>query len=349
MNNPEISIIMTVFNGQSFIGQTIDSILNQTFGYFELIIVNDNSSDNTREIIERYSQKDSRIITINNPENYGTFISANLGLKIARGVYIARSDSDDISHPTRFENQINFFKSHDEIGLLGTNGFHIDEKNRIIYPFSHFNDDLNIRWGNLFNSQFIHSSIMFRRSLILQAGMYREEFKYAQDYEFSSRLLNYTKGANLQERLIFWRKSGKTISAQKKSEQLNLGTRIAMDNINQLFGNVFVKDINEMLIYRGFYQGGYKKFEEDHVNKYLQILNRFMEVHNITLASQKQLARNVATKMFESIYRLGPRRSNIKYLKTIKEISASAIPTGIYNLGARAFYRLIYWFKRLGD
>jgi len=349
MNSPEISTIMTVFNGQSFIGKTIESILDQTFRDFELIIINDNSTDNTRQIIERYSQKDNRIISINNPENYGTFISANLGLKNARGIYVARSDSDDISHPTRFEKQIDFLKRHDDIGLLGTNGFHIDEKNRIIYPFSHFNDDLNIRWGNLFNSQFIHSSIMFRRSLILQAGMYREEFKYAQDYEFSSRLLNYTKSANLHERLIFWRKSGGTISAQKKSEQLKLGTQIAMDNINQLLGKDFVTDIIEMLIFRGLYQGAYKEFGKEHISKYLHILDKFMEINKVTLATEKQLAKNVATKMFESIFRHGPRQANIKYLITIMEISPSGIPIGIGNLGVRAFYKLIYWLKKLGD
>ena len=81
-------------------------------------------------------------------------------------------DADDISHPTRFEKQINFLKSHEEVGLLGTNGYYIDENGRKLGPLNHYENDLEIRWGTLFNSQFLHSSIMFRRSLFLLVGGY---------------------------------------------------------------------------------------------------------------------------------------------------------------------------------
>ena len=149
-------------------------------------------------------------------------------------------DSDDISHPSRFEKQIKFLKNRDEIGLLGSNGYYIDEKGRRSNPLRHFENDLEIRWGSLFNAQFIHSSLMFRRSLLLLAGLYQEKYKYSQDYEFCSRLLNYTKGANLPEALVLWRKSSGNISTLKKAEQLQSANKISINNINQLFGNDFV-------------------------------------------------------------------------------------------------------------
>jgi glycosyltransferase involved in cell wall biosynthesis len=127
VKDPEISTIMTVHNGQLFLGQAIESILNQTFRNTELIVINDNSTDDTRQIIEDFCDQDSRIILINNPKNFGPFISANLGLKIAKGEFVARMDADDISLPIRFERQVNFLESHKEIGLLGTNGSYINE------------------------------------------------------------------------------------------------------------------------------------------------------------------------------------------------------------------------------
>ena len=336
MKDPEISTIMTVHNGQLFLGQAIESILNQTFRNNELIVINDNSTDDTRQIIEGFCDQDSRIILINNPKNFGPFISANLGLKIAKGEFIARMDADDISLPIRFERQVNFLESHKEIGLLGTNGSYIDETGKVLAPFRHFENDLEIRWGNLFNSQFIHSSIMFRRSLVPLAGMYREDHKYAQDYEFTSRLLQHTNGANLKEKLVLWRRTSGNISSQKKEEQLKFGTQIAMDNINRLFGYEFVTDHAELLVFRGLYRGTYKNANEEQVIRFLQILEKFIETRKIPPSAERRFIKGVATRMFESIYRKGLNKSNQKVLGKIIRMSPVAGLIGIKNLGLRA-------------
>ncbi len=327
---------MPVYNGQAFIGQAVDSILNQTYSNFELIIINDHSTDDTCRIIDTYQKNDNRIIGIKNSQNWGISVSLNRGIEVAKGCYIGRMDADDISLPTRFEKQIDFLERHDTIGLLGTNGTYIDEAGKGLGLFCHFEDDLLIRWGSLFNSQFIHGSIMFRHSLIPQAGTYREDFKYAQDYEYFNRLLLYTKGANLKERLVEWRKIKGNISSQRKDEQLEFGVRIAMDNINRLFGYSFVSDQEEMLVFRGLYRGSFQNAREEQVSKFLQILEKFKQAQAISPAVEKRLKSIIATRMFEALYRKGIRYDNYQYLGKLIQLSPLAVPAGLNNLSWRA-------------
>ena len=333
---PLISVVMSVYNSQAYLGQAIESILGQSFSNFELIIVNDGSTDDSQKIIDYYRDKDQRIIQIINIENCGLTKSLNLGINIAQGTFIARMDADDISLPTRFEKQIKFLESYAGIGLLGTNGSYFDETGKVLGPFRHFENDLEIRWGSLFNSQFIHSSIMFRLSLIQLAGMYREDHKYAQDYEFTSRLLQHTGGANLKEKLVLWRRTSGNISSQKKEEQLKFGTQTAMDNINRLFEDEFVTDHDEMLIFRGLYRGAYKNAGEGQVIRFLRILEKFIEAQNVRPAAERRLIEGVATRMFESIYRKGFNKENYRFLGKIIRMSPVAGLIGVKNLGWRA-------------
>ena len=177
---------------------------------------------------------------------------------------------------------------------------------------------------------------MFRRSLLPLAGMYREDYKYAQDYEFTSRLLQHTSGANLKEKLVLWRRTGGNISSQKKEEQLKFGTQIAMDNINRLFGSDFVTDHDEMLVFRGLYRGAFKNASEDQVIRFLQILEKFIGARKISPAAERRLIKGVAARMYESIYRKGFNQGNLQDLGRIIRLSPLAVPVGIKNLGWRA-------------
>ncbi len=327
---------MAVYNGQRFLGQAIDSILNQTYRNFELIIVNDHSTDDTKQIIEYFKARDSRIINIDNSERKGQTVSANLGIKIAKGDYIARMDADDISLPTRFEKQIGFLEGHAEIGLLGTNGYYIEENGRRSGLIRHYENDLGIRWGDLFNNQYIHSSIMFRRSLLLLAGSYNNDYRYAEDYEFLSRLLKFTKGANLKEKLVYWRKSFGGITSQKAGEIFKFGTQIAKVNINELFGYDFVHSQDEMQSFRALYQGSYTCIKDDQISGFLKILERFKQKHGITAADEKWLNKTVASRIFESLYKKGFNKTNLKYLQIIIKISPVAVIAGLWNLGQYA-------------
>ena len=113
---PEISVLMSVYNGEKYIQEAINSILNQTYQNFELIIVNDGSVDKTREIIEAY--KEPRIVLFNLEENRGVGSALQFGLQKTQGKYIAKADADDIFHPTRLEKQKKFLDDNPDIALV---------------------------------------------------------------------------------------------------------------------------------------------------------------------------------------------------------------------------------------
>ena len=138
---PLVSILLPVYNVEDFIKETIDSILAQTFIDFELIVIDDSSSDNTVNIIERYLLKDNRIKLLQNYENLGIAKTLNHGLNHAEGIYIARIDGDDLMDKTRLDKQINFLSTHLDYGLVGCWIHNINEQGKVInsskYPVSH--------------------------------------------------------------------------------------------------------------------------------------------------------------------------------------------------------------------
>ena len=119
-NSLKISVLMSVFNGQDFLAEAIESILSQTFKDFEFIIINDGSSDHSIEIIDRYKKIDKRIIVKQNLKNIGLPAALNIGISMANTKYIARQDSDDRSKPKRLEKQVKTLEDNESITLLGT-------------------------------------------------------------------------------------------------------------------------------------------------------------------------------------------------------------------------------------
>ena len=210
----KLTVLMPVYNGQRFLREAIESILVQTLSDFEFLIINDGSTDSSREIILSFD--DPRIRLVDNPTNTGLTKSLNRGLRLSKGEYIARQDSDDISYPKRLEREVQFLDTHPEVALLGTSARAIDEKgkpqkvNLLRIPVSL----LAIRWYLMFQNPFIHSSVMFRRNIIYEKlSGYDESFRRAQDYELWSRTARSYKVENLSDVLIDHRfEYGSTVS-----------------------------------------------------------------------------------------------------------------------------------------
>lgn len=209
---------MSVYNGEKYLREAVDSILNQTFTDFEFIIINDGSTDGTREILESYS--DSRI-RLFHQENIGLTKSLNKGLKSVLGEYIARQDADDISHRDRIDYQVSFLDKHMCIGLVGTNVAFIDQRGTIFSfwrpPTTH--DD--IRKQLLKGNSFCHGSVMFRKECLETVGYYREQFRYTQDYDLWFRISDKYEVANIERILYKFRRNSHTISRKKLSKQLD--------------------------------------------------------------------------------------------------------------------------------
>lgn len=218
MNNPIVSVIMSVYNDEKYVSLAIDSILKQSFEDFEFIIINDGSTDRTLEILKEYEQKDSRIVLIEQ-ENRGLTKSLNIGIKKAKGKYIARMDSDDISDLQRFEKQIEFLEINKDYALIGTNVEKIDESGKHIefnttkYTNKEIQKTLSIR------NCFAHGSVMINRTMIKDECYYDENFKYAQDYRLWAKIAKNFKVANLEEPLYSLRLHEKSISKTKLEDQ----------------------------------------------------------------------------------------------------------------------------------
>lgn len=118
--NPKISVVMSVYNGEKHVAETIESILSQDFTEFEFIIINDCSTDSSLEILNSYAERDKRVKIINNIVNKKLPASLNIGIKASRGIYIARIDADDICLPHRLRTQFEFMESHSELSFIGS-------------------------------------------------------------------------------------------------------------------------------------------------------------------------------------------------------------------------------------
>ncbi len=178
---PTVSVIMATWNRKDMARQAIESILNQTYTDFELIIVDDASTDGTADVVAEYAAKDRRIIAIYNKKNKGLVYNLNTGLSRARGKYIARMDDDDIAFPERFEKQVAFLNAHPETTVLGTRIASVETKQTYT-----FHKEVN---PELFHIKFYvadldisHPSIMMRRDFLKKHQIwYTEKYKYAED------------------------------------------------------------------------------------------------------------------------------------------------------------------------
>ena len=229
-----ISVIMSVFNGEIYLRESIESILNQDFSDFEFIIVNDKSTDNSLEIIKEYEYLDMRIKLINNKKNIGLTKSLNIALKEAKGKYIARQDADDISLPQRLSKEYSYLKKNPNIILIGTSVNRIDEKgNRIdtvLCTKKPTFDDI------LEKNRFKHGSVLFRKNIVYKLGGYNELFRYVQDYELWLRIAQKYEVMNLSEPLYNLRIHNESIGAIKIEESRLYGLlakKIIKNEINE--------------------------------------------------------------------------------------------------------------------
>lgn len=214
MKSGLVSVIMSAYNAENFIADPIHSILDQTYKNWELIIINDCSSDNTPQVVERFCDNNPCIKLIHNKENLGLTKSLNIGLKYTEGEFVARLDAEDVSEPLRLEKQVNFLNTHPDTVLVGSGGYLIDGSGHQVGKINVISRDSIIRKLMTQVNLFIHSSIMVRREVIEDVGGYREKFRYAQDYDLTLRLSDKYKLSNIPEYLVGWRALKTSITMQ---------------------------------------------------------------------------------------------------------------------------------------
>lgn len=203
---PAVTVLMTCYNTERYVGEAIESILAQTFENFEFVIVNDGSTDGSPEIIERYAAKDARIRVLNGA-NCGIVGAACAGMKVARSEFVARIDSDDVAMPTRLEKQVTYLRDNPACVAVGSRTLIIDPEGEVICEWgqlaSHEEiDSENMRTGG---PGLIHVAAMFRAKTAEKVGGYRKEYEGIEDLDLFLRLAEKGRLTNLPEPLSKWR------------------------------------------------------------------------------------------------------------------------------------------------
>ncbi|MBU2896910.1 glycosyltransferase [Vibrio hepatarius] len=215
--NSLVSVIIPVYNGGLYLKDCIESILNQTYRNIEVIIIDDGSTDCSLDIMLHYQQIDSRVVVISR-ENKGLIFSLNEAISVAKGILIARMDSDDIAHLDRITKQVNFMDGNVEVDLLGLQAIKIDKDGIEIGRLKRPTGSKAINTFSLINSPVIHPGVMIRSS-VLKAGFYNFNDLYVEDYAAWLRLNKGYNIANLDETLLSYRVHEESISQSKKTEQ----------------------------------------------------------------------------------------------------------------------------------
>lgn len=259
---PKVSVLMSVYNGELYLREAVESILEQTFRDFEFIIVDDGSADNTSQILKAYAVQDSRIVLIRNEENIGLDQSLNKGLKLVQGEYVARQDADDVSLSSRLRLQTCFLDSHPEIGVLGTSVEGIDERGTSLGQDRIPIDHESLHACLLVNNCLHHSSVMIRRSLIQELGGYDERMRYVEDYDLWWRVSQLARLANLPDVLLYRRYGVKGITYSNRREMLKASLEISLRAVRESLKDLFWHEE----AYKRFwwtYHGQYEQLQED--------------------------------------------------------------------------------------
>jgi glycosyltransferase involved in cell wall biosynthesis len=315
--NPMISVVMSVYNAEKYLDEAIKSILSQTYRDFEFIIINDGSTDKSLEIIKKYQDQDERIVLISR-ENKGLIASLNEGIEKARGKYIARMDADDISLPTRFEEQVEFLDKNQDIGVCGT-WVEVFGENRkpTIWKMPINEDELKVRL--LFSVTFAHPSVMIRKELIGNHNLqYKKEYKHAEDYKFWVDFSKYTKFANIPKMLFRYRYLETSVSRvadnAKDEQRYQTISSIFKEMLNEL-GVKNTEEENRLHFIIGLNERIAKEdIDFNFLHKYL---TKLIEANKITkVFHQKYLEKYLAKKFLIVVY-YKMRKKDFSFLSAV--------------------------------
>jgi len=288
MKNPKVTVLMSVYNGEKYLNEAIDSILGQTFKDFEFLIINDGSIDRTVEILQSYD--DPRIRIINNKKNIGLTKSLNKGLSMARGEYIARQDADDISLPNRLQMQVDFMDSHQEVGICGTWAKILKKHKKSIQRVPTSFED--IKAFLLFKCVMVHSSVIMRLSMLNEYNLYyNNDFFTSQDFELWQRCSLYFPIRNISEALVIHRIHPGSIRHRNLEKHSRNIHNILKVNLKRLSISMSVDTID-----------GYH-FEYNKVEKIHDELLKLLEYNKHTkIYSEKSLTKAICDRWFAVCY-----------------------------------------------
>lgn len=228
---------MPAFNVEQYVENAIESILNQTYRNFEFVIIDDNSTDSTFDIIKRFKKKDGRIILIRNEKNMGVTKSLNKGVKFSKGKYIVRMDADDWSYPDRFKSQIKLMEDNPEVVVSGSNIEVCNSQLKTMYVRKYHQSDPSIRKHLFRYSPFAHPATIWKTEVLMRE-LYNEKINICQDYELYFRVGIIGKFMNINKTLLKLRMHDQSVSTRMSDYQSKATILIRLNAVLMLGYNM---------------------------------------------------------------------------------------------------------------
>ncbi|WP_394242592.1 glycosyltransferase family 2 protein [Vibrio astriarenae] len=241
----KITVILPAYNAEKYIARAIDSILVQTHTNFELLIINDGSTDGTVSKIEQFNDHRIRLVSLD--ENRGLTHALNLGLSMAKGDYIARMDADDISLPSRFEKQVKFLKNNPDYVACGTSIINFNDRHESYMRYPQTDEQIRVSLA-FFERNICHPTVMICRYAIEKYEIrYRREYAHAEDYSLWIDLSRIGKLYNTPEALLKYNRHSEQISSKYYSEQIKTSKDIVREQLKKAWPEVEEEELNGVL------------------------------------------------------------------------------------------------------
>jgi glycosyltransferase involved in cell wall biosynthesis len=292
-----ISVILPVYNGELYLQAALDSLYTQSFGDFEIIAINDGSTDASLEILNR--QSDQRLRILDNNGNKGLSFSLNRALGEADGAYIARMDADDLSFSDRFQKQIDFLEKNKSVDICGSFVKLIDERGWIYRQVDYPVDDETIRATMIFSSPLVHPSVMFHKSLLSNKDFYYRNIA-GEDYELWSRLPSNIKFANIPEYLLGYRAGFGRGSNEVKIETQEESKKVQIKLVAKYF---FEPSADEAYIHHDLFRYP-ESYNQDNIDKYFDWLLKLQKSNQEKKVFNTKVFRQVLAEQWFSLIRL---------------------------------------------
>lgn len=269
-STPKVSIIMPCYNSEKYIEKAIQSVLDQTYRNFELIIIDDDSTDKTWEIIEQYAKKDFRVICTKKDENEkGISKSMNKGIEMARGKYITRMDSDDIIIPEKIFRQVQFLDKNEEYGVCSVNIAMMDNLGNIYNENVYPEQKVPSEWTFLWTNPVPNAPCMYRTNIIKDNNITFSNLRTAEDYDFLEKLITKTKVYMINLPLYYYRYNEKSTYNRNRIETF----KNSLDISKRYYMEVTKKNTPDFYKFLTWFYTN----EDEPIIEDVQVINEFLE------------------------------------------------------------------------
>jgi glycosyltransferase, family 2 len=281
---PKVTVLLPVYNSDKYIRESIDSIIAQSFTDWDMLILNEyGSSEKCTKIVKEYEQKDPRIKVIQNAKRLGLAESLNLGMREAKGEYIARMDADDISRSDRFEKQVEFLDGHSNVAVVGSYQHHFGVD--IDWLHTPATSPEQCKSNAVFFCDLCHSTLMLRKNVFIEHDLYYDNTYLAEDFELWSRVIDFGDIANIPEVLGEYRVGEDNITLEKKSRLHLESGRIVAKTLKRTIGLELSEEESEL----------FNNWKND-----------YFEIRNIDCKKERyRLLKNVLREIYEKNIEVG--------------------------------------------